>query len=581
MTERFAARTPSVYPKEFHVGAERLNDFLLGRFRGTLLILLAAVGCLLLIAIGNVSILLLARASVRQKEVAVRLALGAGRGRVIRQLLTESIALSAAGGLLGVLLAYQGVPAIVALMPEYSVPHEAVIHVNGAVVLFSFVISVFTGTLFGMAPALQLAKSDIRETMAESGRALSGSGRIGRIRGMLIVSEVALTMVLLVGAGIAVRGLAALLDTPLGYDPSNVAWLSVGMREGAYPTWQARRAYVDGVLEKLRATPGVESATATFTATPPWIGFETPFETSGQAQPDPNQTTLVGVVGGDYFSTIDVPLLRGRDFSGHDFARVEHVAVLNEALQRKYFPNEDPVGQRIRVAALRVEGNPSVMTPPQVDEWLEIIGVVASARNRGLREEPRPAIYIPYTLALPPYCAFLVRTAGDPHSLFNALRQQVLAVDDLQPAAQMLTLQELLARSQFAYPRFSTILFTIFAVVGLLLAATGLYSVVSYTVTQRTQEFGIRMALGAARADILRLVGGMTAKLMLTGMAIGLAGSLALSSVIAYYLEGWDPNDPVAFGAVALILMAVALAACWLPARRATGIEPVNALRHQ
>jgi predicted permease len=582
MTERFAERSPGVYPKEFHIRPKRLSDFVLGPFRGTLLILLAAVGCLLLIAIGNVSILLLARASVRQKEVAVRLALGASRGRVIRQLLTESIALSAAGGLLGVLMAYQGVPAIVALMPEHAVPHEAVIHVNGAVVLFSFVISVFAGTLFGMAPALQLAKSDLRESMAESGRALSGSGRVGRIRGMLIVSEVALTMVLLVGAGVAVRGLVALLDTPLGYDPSNVAFFPVSMREGAYPTWQARRDYFDGILEKVRALPGVESATATLSATPPWIGFETPFETRGQAQPDPNQTTLVGLVAGDYFSTLNVLLLRGRDFSEDDFARVEHVAVLNEVMQRKYFPSGDPVGQRIRVPALRAEGNPSVGTPPQDDEWLEIIGVVASARNRGLREEPRPAIYIPYTLALRPGGgAFMVRTAGDPQSLFNALRRQVLAVDDLQPAMAMTTLQEVLASSQFAYPRFSTILFTIFAVVGLLLAATGLYSVVSYTVTQRTPEFGVRMAMGAARTDILRLVGGMTAKLMLTGMAIGLAASLALSRVIAHYVQGWDPNDPVAFAAVALLLMAVALAACWLPARRATGIEPVNALRHQ
>ena len=580
MTERFAERSPGVYPKELR-GTKRLNDFMLGRFRGTLLILLAAVGCLLLIAIGNVSILLLARASARQKEVAVRLSLGASRGRVIRQLLTESITLSAAGGLLGVLMAYRGVPAIVALLPRHAIPHEAVIHVNGAVVLFSFVLAVFAGTLFGMAPALQLAKSDLRGTMAESGSALSSSGGIGRIRGMLIVSEVALTMVLLVGAGIAVRGLAALLHTPLGYDPSNVAFFPLGVREGEYPTWQERRDYFDAILERLRAIPGVESATTSSSATPPWIGFETPFETRGQAQPDPNQTTLIGLVSGEYFSTLRIPLLRGRDFSEQDFARVSHVALLNEAMQRQYFPNEDPVGQRIRVPALRDGGNPSVATPPQVDEWLEIVGVVGSARNRGLGEEPQPAIYIPHTLALAPGGAFMVRTAGDPRSLFNALRREVLAVDDLQPPMTMTTLEEVLASSQFAYPRFSTVLFTIFAIVGLLLAATGLYSVVSYTVTQRTQEFGIRLSLGAARADILRLVGGMTAKLMLTGMAIGLAGSLAMSRVITYYVEGWDPNDPVAFAAVALILMAVALAACWRPARRATGIQPVNALRHQ
>ena len=581
ITERFAARSPGAYPKEFHIKPERLNDYLLGRFRGTLLVLLAAVGCLLLIAVGNVSILLLARASVRQKEVAARLALGASRGRVIRQLLTESVVLSAAGGLFGVLLAYRGVPWIVALMPEYSVPHEAVIQVNGAVVLFSFVVSVAAGTLFGMAPALQLAKSDIRGTMAESGRALTGGGRLGRMRGLLVVSEVALTMVLLVGAGIAVRGLTALIDAPLGYDPSNVVWFAIGTRDGAYATWQERHAYFESILAKLRATPGVASAAATTSATPPWIGFDTPFETIGQTQPDPNQRTLVGLVGGDYFETIRVPLLRGRAFGEDDFARVKHVAVLNEAMQRLYFPNDDPMGQRIRIPALHTEGDGSVRTPPAGEEWLEIVGVVGSARNRGLHEDLRPAIYIPYTLALPPYTAFMVRTAGDPHSLFNSLRREVVSLDDLQPASNMRTLEEILARSELAYPRFSTALFTIFAIVGLLLAATGLYSVVSYTVTQRTQEVGIRMALGAARMDILRLIGGMTAKLMFAGMALGLAGSLALSGVVAYYVQGWNAKDPVALGAVAALLLAVAFLACWMPARRATGIEPVEALRHQ
>jgi predicted permease len=388
-------------------------------------------------------------------------------------------------------------------------------------------------------------------------------------------------MVLLVGAGIAVRGLAALIDAPLGYDPSNVVWLAVGTRDGAYATWQERRDYFENVLQKLRATPGVVSATATTSATPPWIGFDTPFETTGQTQPDPNQRTLVGLVGGDYFETIRVPLLRGRAFSQDDIARVKPVAVLNEAMQRLYFPDGDPLGQRLRIPALRGEGNPTVRTPPAGDEWLEIVGVVASARNRGLHEELRPAIYVPYTLALPPYSSFIVRTAGDPHSLFNSLRQEVVSVDDLQPAANIRTLKEILARSELAYPRFSTVLFSIFAIVGLLLAATGLYSVISYTVTQRTPEVGLRMALGAERMDILRLIGGMTAKLMLAGMAIGLAGSLALSGVVAYYVQGWNAKDPVALGGVAALLLVVALVACWLPARRATGIEPLAALRHQ
>ncbi len=581
MTERFAERNPDLYPKDFRMQPQLLNDWLLGRFQGTLLILMAAVGCLLLIACGNVSILLLARASTREQEVAVRVSLGASHGRVIRQLLTESVLLSVAGGLLGVLMAYRGVPAIVALMPEYSVPHEAVIAVNGTVVVVSFAISVFSGILFGMAPALQLVRTNIREIMDEGGRARSGSGRIGRVRGLLIVSEVALTMVLLVGAGVAIRGLAALMNTPLGYDPTHVTWLVVGTQEDKYTTWQARKAYFDNILENLRTTPGVESAAATVTATPPWIGFETPFEISGQPAPDPDQLTLVGLVGGDYFSTIRIPLLHGRKFSDDDFAQVRRVGIINKEMQDLYFENEDPTGRLIKIPGLDVRANPSLLTAPAGEEWIQVIGVVASSRNRGLTENPKPAVYLPYGLVLPPNCAFLVRTTGDPSSMFNSLRQQVVAVDAEQPVAQIRTLEQVLDRSSRAYPRFSTTLFSIFAAVGLCLAATGLFSVVSYTSSRRTHEFGIRVALGARPADILGLVVGSTAKLMLAGIAIGLAGSFALSGVIAYYVQGWDPSDPVAFVAVTAVLLAVALAACWWPARRATAIEPVDALRHE
>ena len=353
------------------------------------------------------------------------------------------------------------------------------------------------------------------------------------------------------------------------------------MQEGAYPTWQERRDYFNAILERVRAIPGVDSATATSSATPPWIGFQTPFETTGQTQPDPNQTTLVGLVSGDYFSTLRIPLLRGRGLTAQDMARVTPVAVLNEAMQKTYFPNEDPVGRRIRVPALRANDNPAITVSPAEDDWLEIIGVVGSARNRGLGEDPHPAIYIPFTRALQPGAAFMVRTSGDPRQLYNAIRREVLEVDDLQPPRVITTLDEVLADSQFAYPRFSTTMFTIFGVVGLLLAATGLYSVVSYTVTQRTQEFGVRMALGAARADILRLVGGMTAKLMLTGMAIGLVASLLMSRVIARFVHDWNPNDPIAFAAVSLLMALVALAAAWRPARRACGVRPIRALRHQ
>lgn len=580
-TERFAKQSPGVYPKEFRLRAQPLNDWLLGKFRGTLLILMAAVGFLLLIACGNVSILLLARASARQKEMALRLALGASRRRIVQQLLTESILLALAGGLVGLVIAYRGVPAIVAFMPEHSVPHEAAIRVNGAVVLFSFGISVLTGILFGMAPALQLAKPDVRNAMQESGRGFSGGTRTGRIRSLLIVFEVALTVMLLVGAGIAIRGFIALTNASLGYDPSNVLTLFVSSREGEYKTWEARRIHFERILDKLRTTRGVQSAAAALSAIPPRIGWDTELEIGGQPK-DPNRRSLVALVAGDYFSTLRIPLLRGRIFSRGEEQRPDPVAVINEEMQRHYWPDgRDPIGLKIRVPELKLQGSAYFFTPPAADQWLQIIGVVATSRNRGLQDPPKSAIYVPYTLVLAPACWFMVHTEGDPHRLVNALREQIRSVDAEAPVSQAMTLTELMVRGERAHPRFSTTLFSIFATVGLILAATGLYSVVSFVVTRRTHEFGIRMALGARATDVLTLVARMTARLIFAGIAIGVVGSLALSRVVASYVQSWDPKDPIAFVTVVIVLLLVAFMACWFPTRRATAIQPMLALRHE
>jgi predicted permease len=583
-TERFAERSPTAYPLE-RLGAIKmtihsLNDWILGDFQGTLRILLAAVGFLLLIACGNVSILLLARASARQKEIALRRTLGAGRGRVIRQLLTESVVLAVCGGVVGVFLAYWGVPAIVALMPQFSIPSEAVIAVNGVVLLFGFVVAVLTGVLFGMAPALQLAKPDVKEAMEEGGRSNTGSSRLGRLRGMLVVAEVALTVVLLVGAAIAVRGLAALIQTPLGYDPSNVVTLDMIVMRGQYGTWQERRTYFQRLLESLRAAPGIESATISMTARPPQIFLRLPFDTNGHAEPDQNRTTLVGIIGTDYFSTVRIPLLRGRDFSEADMEPVR-VALINEEMERQYFADVDPIGQQIRIPGLEMRNNPSLLLAPGADFAFEIIGVVASSRNQGLTDPSKPATYLPYGLFLTPNPGFMVRTTGDSNAMVNTLRQQFLAVDPDHPPAVVRTLEEVLEQSGRAYPRFTTVLFSVFAAVGLLLAASGIFSVVSYTATRRIPEFGIRRALGATDSDILRLVTGTTAKLLVIGLVIGIGGVVGFSSVIESYVQGWDPRDPIAFATVIALLLAVALVACWVPARRATAIQPVQALREE
>ncbi|HUG81881.1 MAG TPA: ABC transporter permease [Bryobacterales bacterium] len=582
-TERFVKRNPTTYDGRERFGAMEkmtfrpVNDWMVD-FQGTLLILLGAVGFLLLIACANVSILLLSRASGRQKEIAVRRALGASRGRVIRQLLTESVVLAVCGGVIGVVLAHWGVPAIVALMPPSSIPSEAVIAVNGVVLLFSFAVAVLTGVLFGMAPALQLAKPDVKEAMEEGGRSNTGSSRLGRLRGMLVVAEVALTVVLLVGAGIAVRGLAALIQTPLGYDPSNVVRLEASIMPGQYGTWQERHNYFQRLLESLRAAPGIESATIAWLAIPPRIDFHLPFDTNGHAEPDPNRTTLVGVVGTDYFSTVGIPLLRGRDFSEADMDPIR-VALINEEMERQYFADVDPIGQQIRIpVATEMGDGTGLLVAP--DEEFEIIGVVASSRNSGLIYPSKPATYLPHGVILGGSQSFLVRTTGEPHAMINTLRQQLLAVNADQPNTFVQTLEKKLEEFR-VHPRFTTVLFSVFAAVGLLLAASGIFSVVSYTATRRVQEFGIRRALGATDSDILSLVIGTTAKLLVIGLVIGIGGVLALSSVIQSYVQGWDPRDPVAFATVIALLLFVALVACWIPARRAAAIQPVQALREE
>jgi predicted permease len=495
-------------------------------------------------------------------------------------LLTESVVLAVCGGVVGVFLAYWGVPAIVALMPQFSIPSEAVIAVNGVVLLFGFVVAVLTGVLFGMAPALQLAKPDVKEAMEEGGRSNTGSSRLGRLRGMLVVAEVALTVVLLVGAAIAVRGLAALIQTPLGYDPSNVVTLDMIVMRGQYGTWQERRTYFQRLLESLRAAPGIESATISMTARPPQIFLRLPFDTNGHAEPDQNRTTLVGIIGTDYFSTVRIPLLRGRDFSEADMEPVR-VALINEEMERQYFADVDPIGQQIRIPGLEMRNNPSLLLAPGADFAFEIIGVVASSRNQGLTDPSKPATYLPYGLFLTPNPGFMVRTTGDSNAMVNTLRQQFLAVDPDHPPAVVRTLEEVLEQSGRAYPRFTTVLFSVFAAVGLLLAASGIFSVVSYTATRRIPEFGIRRALGATDSDILRLVTGTTAKLLVIGLVIGIGGVVGFSSVIESYVQGWDPRDPIAFATVIALLLAVALVACWVPARRATAIQPVQALREE
>ena len=579
ITNRFAARSPKNYPKAgFRMRVQTINDFLLLRFGGTLKMLMAAVGLLLIVACANVSILLLARATARQREIAIRVALGAPARRILRQLLTESVLLALSGGLLGVLLAYRSVPAIVSLMPQFSVPTEAVIQVNGQVVLLTFAVSVLTGILFGMAPALQLAGANVNQAMQSGSRGAADGRRGGKIRNVLIVVEIALTIVLLTGSAVAIRSFMALERVPLGYQPDHVLAMNIDLPKGRYTTWTARNLFFERLASEFRTIPGVRTATFTETALPPYIGFNAEFEIAGRPKME-RQQLRIGLIGPEYFQTVGIPLLQGRLLTEAEITRNAHLAVMNEEFRKRYFSSgAGPLGARINVPALKID-EPEVLTPPQGDQWFEVVGEAATARNRGLQDPPDPAIYIPYKMATVPGAVFLLKTAVDPLSVVRVAQDRLDKAESDLPVTEVRTLEEYLSRFEEAYPRFSMILFSIFAAVGLLLAATGLYSVVSYAVAQRTHEFGVRMALGAQRSHILQLVTGSMTKLIAIGTAAGLAGSIALSHVISGFVEGWNPRDPWAYIIVTLVLAFTGLLACWFPARRATAIEPMDALR--
>ncbi len=412
--------------------------------------------------------------------------------------------------------------------------------------------------------------------MQSGSRGSSDGGRGFKVRNILIVAEVALTIILLTGASVAIRSFLALERLPLGYRPDHVLAMNIDLPQGRYTTWTARNAFFERLASEFRTIPGVRTATFTETALPPYIGFNADFEIAGRSKSE-RQQLRVGLIAPQYFETVGIPLLEGRLLTE---AEIVHNAHLNEELRKRYFPSgSGPLGARIHVPGVKIN-QPEILTPPEGDQWFEVVGVAATARNRGLQDPPEPAIYIPYNMATVPGATFLLKTEVEPLSIVRAARERVRSVEPDLPITEVRTLEEYLSRFERAYPRFSTTLFTIFAAVGLLLAATGLYSVVSFTVAQRTHEFGIRMALGAQRRHVLQLVAGSMTALIAIGTAAGLAGSMALSRVISRFVEGWNPRDPVAYIAVAAVLIFTGLLACWFPARRATAIDPMAALRH-
>jgi len=551
----------------YSVNVIPLRQQLAGEIRQGLLVLMGAVGCVLLIACANVANLLLARAATRQKEVAVRTALGAGRWRIVRQLLTESLLMAGLGGAAGLLLAGWGADLLVSLSPPELADLRGV-EISAPVLGFTFAITLLTGIIFGLAPAFESSRLNLSETLKEAGRSLAGARRGRRLRSAFVIIEIALALVLLVGAGLLLRSFLRLQSVETGFNARNVLTMRVALPGRIYDQDGKIVNFFNRAVEGMQSLPGVDSAGAVNFLPFAGPGAVTGFGVEGWPAPPPDQTMSTGVSVADrnFFRTLQIPLKRGRIFTEQETREMRHVVVINEALARKYFPNEEPLGRRITIG-LRNGNGPS-----------EIIGVVGDVKQAGFDHEAEPMAYWPIPKSTYFSMTFVIRAKGDANALAISARDVIRSLDAKQPVADVRTLESLLG-SSVARQRFNTLLLAVFAMVALLLAAIGIYGVMAYSVTQRTQEIGIRVALGARGADVLKLVVGQGMKLALTGVVIGLIGALALTRLMSNLLFGVRATDPLTFITVATLLVGVALVACWLPARRAAKVDPMIALR--
>jgi putative ABC transport system permease protein len=546
-----------------------IRDELSGDIRPALLMLAGAVAFVLLIACANVANLLLARGAVRQRELAIREALGAARSRVVRQLLTETLLLCVLGGAAGILVASWSLAAMLAVSPV-DLTLFGPVRLNYTVLAFTGAVSLITAVVCGFAPAFEGARTDVQESLREGGRQVGQGARHRRLRQSFVVAEIALAVVLVVGAGLMIRSFASLQSVDAGFDTRNVLTMRVVVPTLKYDTPEKRLRFFDRAVHNIGALPGVESAGMISYLPFSNLRAATRFTIVGQPPPPPGQdfVTDVSVCNNGYFQTMRVPLRRGRLFTEREMGQQSNVVVVNEALAQRYFPNQDPIGKSLVIA----------MTDPLVPT--EIIGVVANSKFTDLRVDAQPATYWPHPQLAYSGMTFTVRTGGDPLRFVSPIQQEILALDRDQPVSDVRTMDEWIARS-LSRDRFSSALLGVFAAVALLLAAIGIYGIMSYAVSQRTSEIGIRLALGAERADILRLIVGSGARLTIVGLGLGVILSVALARTLNSLLFGTTALDPLAFSIAIALLGTVALTASYLPARRASRIAPTEALRDQ
>ena len=576
IAQNLAAEYP-VANKNVGVSLVSLKEDIVGNVQPYLVVLLAAVGFLLLIACANVANLLLARALGRSRELAIRVSLGASRNRVLRQLLTESVLLAAIGGTLGLLFAIWGTRAVVAGLPG-ALPRASEVALDSRVLLFTLAISLLCGVLFGLVPAVKTTRLDLQDALKEAGRGLSGARH--RLQGIFVAAEVALALILLVGAGLMVRSLAALWRVNPGFNPSHAITFALSLPANSSTTSAETRARLRHFDEKIRAIPGVQAVSVTLGSRPMIHDSSESFSVEGRPKPANLQEmpqAMFYLVEAGFQKAMGVTLERGRFITEEDNENAPTVVDIDDAFAKAHFPKEDPIGKHLHLATFGVEA--------------EIVGVVGHVKQWGLGAEPKSALQaqIEYPFMQLPEklmplvadsVAVVIRTEGDPTTVMAPVRHAVAELDPREIVYNVQTLNAVVEKS-FAARRLSMTLLSIFAALALLLACVGIYGVISYLVGQRTHEIGIRVALGAERRDVMCLVLGQGARMALVGVAVGLAGALGLTRLMASQLFGVSPHDPLTFAAVALLLVAIALAACYFPARRATRVDPLIALRHE
>ena len=569
-----ATRLQQQYPKtNTDLGAviTPLHEQIVGDIKPALLILLGAVGLVLLIACANVANLLLARAAVRQKEIAVRVALGARRRRLIRQFLTESVLLSTLGGLVGLAIAYGGLVVLKSFIPE-NISQARAISIDYKVLGFTLLVSVATGLVFGLAPAIQAVRFNQIETLKEGGRdaATGGSGK--RLRSLLVMAEVAISLVLLIGAGLLINSFLRLRNVDPGFRAENLLTMKIVLPEPKYEKWKMRSTFYSDLIQRVQSLPGVKSAAVTTNLPLYSQGNSIGVRIEGKPEPPPGQELIVTtrIISNGYLDTMSIPLLKGRQLTDQDTDNSQNVAVVSETMARRFWPGEEVVGKRVSIGKVRSQ-----------EDWIQVIGVAKDVRQFELNDDPKPQMYLTYRqFGFFDAQDLVVKTDVDPASMASAVRNAVWEIDKDQPISNIRTMETILAES-IARQRFSMLLLAIFAGVALVLAAVGIYGVMSYSVAQRTHEIGIRMALGAQTMTVLKLAIGYGLKLVLAGIAIGLIAAFALTRVMSTLLFGVTATDPTTFALISLLLIAVAAIASYIPARRATRVNPIIALRYE